>query len=432
MTGIENVLSKRLSIICHSMFSGFSDSWLLLFMINSIVLQMVLGQDTYIARFSLLYWALVLPALVIPCWSIGQIVKVFQGPGVLLFGFLICAGGFHLARSDVQAVMQLVLLIWVTAWCACESTRLTTDDLAKIFVATIILGLFVALLTDLNPWGVIPGYTAYGYGPWRVSFFPHIANSATFSFITLMFLTRDSRQIKKYGLIVGLCAYFILFGFVRSVLVAALIYFSLRAVFSAVRTRTPTILFVGSFLVVAGSIGCEWSAGPILEHLQHYPVVSRLFLRSYSSLDHTAMYEQLYRPWLWREHLAIFSSSPLFMGLGSFKLLDHVSYNLVPGLDAAGSESFPTRLLATYGLATVFFFAYLLAQLGKLARLKDDWACACFPAVTFMMMNWGSLFHPTNVLFLLFFLIIKGRLHWRMTSLIETFLCQHPLQGGGR
>ena len=96
------------------------------------------------------------------------------------------------------------------------------------------------------------------------------------------------------------------------------------------------------------------------------------------------------------------------MGLGNFNLLDHVSGNLLPELQNSGSESFPTRLLASYGSPTLLLLVYLLGQLARVARSGDVWACACFPAIVFTMMNWGSVFHPTNAFFVLFFLLIKG------------------------
>jgi hypothetical protein len=392
----------------RSIFFSGSNAWLLLFVFNSIVIQMVLGQDSVIVRFSSIYWALVLPAMMIPRQSLGQMVRVLRGPGIALLAFLVCAGTFHLARGDVQTVAQLFLLVWMIAWCACESVRITTADFVKVFVGSIVLGALVALFTDLNPWGLFPRQTTAAYGAWRVSFFPHVANSAILSLIAFMFLTRNASIARHYKAVLALCIYFILFGFVRTVLVASVLYLSLRIIYAMTRTVTPRFLFGSSLIIAIGAIACELSIGPVLEMLQGYPLASRLFLRGETGLDPSAIYEQLYRPWLWKEHFSIFASSPHFMGLGTFRLLDHVSYNLVPGLDASGSESFPTRLLAVYGLPTLFLAAYLLAQLWRRARANDAWACACFPAIFFMMMNWGSVFHPTNVMFVLFFLLLKG------------------------
>src|SRR5882757_5696312 len=116
-----------------SVLSSRSNCWLLLFICNSIVMQMVLGQEDVIVPYSLVYWTLVLPALVIPFWFTGELVEVFKGHGRTLFAFLICAGGFHLVRGDFRTVMQLILLVWVMAWCACDTIQISTADLVKIF-----------------------------------------------------------------------------------------------------------------------------------------------------------------------------------------------------------------------------------------------------------------------------------------------------------
>ncbi|WP_369722533.1 hypothetical protein AB8Z38_00305 [Bradyrhizobium sp. LLZ17] len=388
--------------------SSSSNPPLLLFVCNSIVIQMIVGQDDVIARFSGIYWALVLPALIIPLSSLRQIAEFLLGRGMALLVFLVCAGSFHAARSEFQTVAQLCLLIWVIAWCACADVRLSTDDIATIFIASIFLGALISLSTDLNPWGLFPGHTRVDYGAWRVSFFPHIANSAVFSLILLMFLTRSVNELRAYRATLVLCIYFILFSFVRTVLVASVLYLAVYVIYRLTRIKRPSVLFVLTVLITAASIGCEWFILPVLDTLQGNPLVSRLLLRGQEGLSTFAIYEQLYRPWLWKEHTSIFISSPYLMGLGNFNLLDHVSSNLLPGLGASGSESFPTRLLASYGLPALLLVVYLLGQLARAARSGNIWTCACFPAIIFTMMNWGSVFHPTNVFFVLFFLLIKG------------------------
>jgi hypothetical protein len=59
-----------------------------------------------------------------------------------------------------------------------------------------------------------------------------------------------------------------------------------------------------------------------------------------------------------------------------------------------------------YGLPSLFFAGYVVHELARLARARDAWGCACFPGILFMLMNWGSVFHPTNAFFVLFFLIL--------------------------
>lgn len=386
-----------------------SSTGLVFFLINSIAIQMVVGQDVAIERFSPIYWTLVLPALALPLFSIREICRMLLGRGILLLAFLLCAGGYQLARGDLQALVQLFLIVWVTAWCGCETTRLTTNTLTDIFLGTLLMGATVAVLTNLNPWGFFPGQTSAGYGPWRTSFAPHIANSATMSLIMLMILARPKQYDKKDILVLLVSAYFCLLGFVRTVLIAAAIYFSLYAGLTKARIRKPGLLVGAALAVMVSSIAVELAIAPLLEKLQDSPLLSRLLLRGATELNSLAIEQQLYRPWLWKEHISIFASSHYYMGLGNFRLLDHVSYNLVPGLDASGSESFPTRLIATYGISAFLFLGHLGSLLFRSAYSSDAWACACFPAIVFMMMNWGSVFHPTNAFFVLFLLMMRGR-----------------------
>ncbi|MBR1363432.1 hypothetical protein [Bradyrhizobium ottawaense] len=387
-----------------------SSTSLVVFLLNSIAIQMVVGQDVAIERFSPIYWALVLPALILPLLSIREIFRMLLGRGILLLAFLLCAGGYQLARGDLQALAQLFLMVWVTAWCGCETTRLTIETLTDIFLGSLLTGVIVAMLTNLNPWGLFPGQSAAGYGPWRTSFFPHVANSATMSLIMLMILTQPAQRREKKGIIaLAVSCYFGLLGFVRTVLVAAAIYLSLFTILTMIRPRRPVLLIITALAIMGTSIAVELAIAPILEIFQDSSIMSRFLLRSATELDLSAINQQLYRPWLWEEHIKIFVSSPYLMGLGNFRLLDHVSYNLVPGLDASGSESFPTRLIASYGMSALLFLGYLGTLLNRAAYSRDIWACACFPVIVFVMMNWGSVFHPTNAFFALFILIMRGK-----------------------
>ena len=78
---------------------------------------------------------------------------------------------------------------------------------------------------------------------------------------------------------------------------------------------------------------------------------------------------------------------------------------------AASTTSLLTRLLAVYGLPALLFVFYLVSRLQRLARERDVWACACFPALLLLIMQWGNIYHPTSAIGGIFFLIIA--LGWR-------------------
>jgi hypothetical protein len=54
--------------------------WLLLFLCNSLVMQMLLGQADVVVPFSLVYFLLVLPALLIPLKFLPEIAAVLGDP----------------------------------------------------------------------------------------------------------------------------------------------------------------------------------------------------------------------------------------------------------------------------------------------------------------------------------------------------------------
>jgi hypothetical protein len=221
-----------------------------------------------------------------------------------------------------------------------------------------------------------------------------------------LLLTREFSIARSHKFALFVCLYFLVFSFVRTVFIAAGLYLFLRFVFSGSRGKRPRFLFWASLGTGVGFILAIAYIVPILEVLQQFPVLSRLLLRGQAELDPAAIYQQLYRPWLWSEHFLMFLSSPGRMGLGTFNFSEHVSFDLVPGLGGDGAESLPTRLLAVYGLPSLFFAGYLVRELARLARARDAWGCACFPGILFMLMNWGSVFHPTNAFFVLFFIVL--------------------------
>jgi hypothetical protein len=221
-----------------------------------------------------------------------------------------------------------------------------------------------------------------------------------------MLLTRSFAIAQYNKVALFACLYFLLFSFVRTATIAAALYVLLRFAFSGTRGRSPKFLFwttLGTTVAIHLAI---LNVVPMLDVLQQIPVVSRVLLRGKAELDIQEIYQQLYRPWLWSEHWKMFLSSPGLMGLGTFKFMDHVSYVLVPGSVGDGAESLPTRLLAIYGLPSLFFAGYLTSTLADLAKARDTWACSCFPGIIFILTNWGGVFHPTNVFFVLFFLVL--------------------------
>jgi hypothetical protein len=121
------------------------------------------------------------------------------------------------------------------------------------------------------------------------------------------------------------------------------------------------------------------------------------------------VYQQLYRPWLWGEQLNQFLSSDYLMGWGSTEFSTLITESLIASTEMGDTVSLPTRLLAQFGLAGVLFTVYLLVLLKSRANDRDAWACAIWAPVFISLMQWGSLFHPTDGIgFLFMLMIVKG------------------------
>ncbi len=379
---------------------------LLVFVWVSFLVIMSITQEDNIEQWSLSYWLLIIPAAALPMLDLGLITRALLGRAKLLAILLVAAGTWHLIRGDMRAVLQLGLLVLGMAWISTERAVFDVQDLLNMFLALIILGFLVYAVTDINKWGLIPGETDEEFGIWRVSFFPNIANTACLALVVLLLLTRDRATAFAHPVVFAIALYFMVFSFVRTALLAGLLYVALRWYFGLPGRALPARMFWVS-LVVAFGVNIAIATSPlVVNYLQELPLFSRLLLRGETGLTPDEIFEQVYRPWLWWQHLTLFASSPSLMGLGSFDFFEMKTEELLPGHTGAGSEALLTRLLATYGLPGLLFTAFLIVCLRARANANDRWSCACFPAILLMIMNWGSVFHPTSAFFALFLLMI--------------------------
>lgn len=379
---------------------------LLAFIGLSLSVSMATTQEETPEIGSPLYWALVIGAALLPLLDVGAIYRTLFGRGLLLLGFALTAGSWHLLTGDLRVVLQLGLMVWVAAWLSSDNARLCVRDLLGVYLASVVVGVALWLLTDLNQWGLVPGTTAEHYGVWRVSYFSNIAMSAMLSLAVTMVLTRTMASARAHSLVLGLALYFLVFSFVRTALIALLLYVALRWWFARQDHPSPRSLFWTALLVGIGINLMIATTNVVLEHLQEFPVISRLFLRGETGLTPEEIREQAYRPWLWMQHLILFETSPFLMGLGVFEFSEVQPEALLVGTTPAGNEALLTRLLATYGLPALLFVLYLISRLRESARQCDLWACACFPPIILLVMQWGNFFHPTDAIGAIFFLMI--------------------------
>lgn len=359
-----------------------------------------------VERGGISYYLAVLPALLLPLTRPMLLFQAATTRALIIVIFGTVAAGWHFVRGDMDAVMPLILLTWGLVWVSSDAVRIRFDDFYVVYALAVGVGILVWLVGGINEWGILPGTTTLAdQSVWRVSFFPNIAITAFLSLAVIMIFTRDTRRKTALHLaLLGVAAYFLIFSFVRTAVISLLIYAALAHMFR--RKNSPAFLFWMALLTaILSNLVIAYSAS-IFSAIQNNSIFSRLFLRGEAGLSVYDIYVQLYRPWLWGQHIQQFLSSPFLMGWGSVDFNDLKTDSLVYGYEQTGDVSLLTKLLAQNGLPAILVLVFLVARLAVLAKKRDTWGCACFPVVILAMMHWGVIFHPTNATFLIFMLFL--------------------------
>lgn len=413
--------------------------------------SLFIGQDRLIVKWGFLYWLAVMPAMFFPLFRAKQ---VFYN---LLFGvarpialFGLASAIWLAARQDFAAIAPLFLLVWVIGWASRDEVKINIRDLFILTCIFYVAALIVysvqyyiinqypesyswmrtlpsetlaassmdieaarpllppqdRLGMDFNPWGVFPGQTIVAFSEhWRISATPKIATSALFSFLILLISTQYILSSKFSRFIALAASYFAFLSFVRAVIAAGMLFVTTLSMM-LLSSRSLVIRVVIATLTTAGIILTVWVAPTILYYLQDYEIVSRFFLRGQSNLTVSDISRQLYRTWLWTQHFNLFLDSDYLMGLGS-DISKTASTNILNANQIrSDSDSFLTRLLATYGLPFFGLVAFLALRSYAFAQSNEIWSVTMVSTLVWMMMTWGSSFHPSNGIFVLAFLII--------------------------
>jgi len=380
------------------------------FIVLSIVMSMLVGQDSAVRPYSPVYFAVVLPALIVPLLWWRGMAKAALGIGWPLTVFAVLAGGWQLVMGDYRAVVQLFLLVWVLLWICALDVRLGTRAYFVMFAGAIVVGCVGYFALQNNPWGFLPRMTSSGFTIWRISFFPSVVLTGLFS-LFLLIAVAESRESFRLRLLSNMAGfYFLIFSFVRTAMLAGALYAPLAVWFAKARQNWRVLFFVPIILVLFIH-GAILVAPHFLVHFQDNEIVSRLLLRGRAGLDVKDVYDQIARPWIWQKHFEFFLSSPYLMGLGNFDFFSLAVPNPGPNQPVlSGSEALLTRLFATYGWPSFFLIWFMVARLYRHAKAGDYLGAAIFPGVVILAMNYGSVLHPSSFLFVLYFqLLIHGR-----------------------
>lgn len=377
-----------------------------LFVAVSLFVTLSFPQLQNFARGSLQYWILLGNAIIWPLLSIHRVIAALAGPARLLLLFALPAAAWWIAHGDLTAVLQMGLLVMGLAWVASAGSRVSIRFLAALYVLLVLLGASIAVLTSVSPYGLIPGWTVEAFGRWRVSFFPNIAYTGLLSLAMFMILTRDAVCMRLHRGCLLLVTYFLVFSFVRAAAIGAILYLGMRWLLAKPYFRRPRVAFWLALSVGLGFHALLLLSAAVIAQIQDLPGVPELLLQGKYGLTAEQILYQMYRPWLWWQHVEQFLSSAWMMGWGSADFAALTGVDPATRIVSAGTESLPTRLLAVYGIPGLLFTLYLVLCLHRSSRARDYWACACFPSVLVLLTHWGSVFHPTDGLFAIFFLLI--------------------------
>lgn len=430
---------------------------IIIFVSMSLLLSIFIGQEKIITRADSLYWALILPALLLPLLRLRQTLKNLFFGVARPFLFLGVASSVWLtSQNDLAMIPPVLLLVWVSGWACREEARVSLTWLSLFLLLFYAAGIarfvtqppleeFEWLMSpwssepvaadggfnpdappgeedvgvvippeekqkvNINGWGIFPGQTAPAYGPWRISVTPNIAASGIISVFAMLLAIGHRRSSRRMTLLLLVSSYFTVLSFVRSALIGLAI-FSLSQLILKLTHGKPNLRVFIAFSIVFGLVVGVAAAPYLLYQFQDVHLISRLFLRGQTGLSVYDIYRQAYRPWLWSQHLQLFWQSEWLMGLGS-DLAKTASENILnSGHVRSDSVSFPTRLLATYGLPAFALVYFLIERCYAHARNDDVWAISMLAVIFWLMMTWGSVFHPTNAVFVLAMLIAgKGK-----------------------
>jgi hypothetical protein len=377
-------------------------------LIWSLAMAMTVSQDYVPEQSNIRYLMFTVPIVIVAMCRPLALWITLGGKAMWLMPFLFLSAAYHAIQGDVTAVLQVGLLVLGVVFFCSPPVRFNRADIYILYVAFVAIGFLVWISTDFNRWGLIPGTTDPAYGIWRVSFFSNIAFTGFFSLFIILISTKNGWKKIESPYIFSLAIYFLIFSYVRTAILCLLLYILCQSLLKKI--KRPSYLFVISLSIsILSNIFIAYSSS-IFSFLQNIDFVSRLLLRGESQLTEFEIYQQLYRPWLWGEQLKLFVSSPYLMGWGSIPFENLVMNNIFDfGVESGDNVSLPTKLLSQFGLAAIFFWIFLIACLKQASDRLDWWGCSVFPVVFTAMMHWGSMFHVTDPMAILYFgLLVKG------------------------
>jgi hypothetical protein len=386
--------------------SAYKESALFLLLAWSLTLSFFFGQDGEIERGSMFYFLVILPFLLVPLLHIRSVIFHLAQKVLFISAFSLVSGLWSLINGEASAAFQLFFWAYVLAYISRSDAVISLNSFAKLFIFLIAFGLLVDIFLDINHYGFLASKNYYANESHRLSLYPNIANSGFFAFIFLALFSLNLNVARKYWWILVASLLIALISHVRSIQIAILLYLAFRFFLEINKNMSPRRMLFFSVIFAVLPLFLTNAYGVLYQLSTYSDFLLDFLFRGDSTLSGEGLDNQIFRPLVWAEHWNIFAESDFLMGVGPKQLSELVDLRLTYG-DSVG---FLSRLLALYGLPAILFFLQILYWLTSRASQRDTWACAMFPPTFFLMMTWGSAFHPSNgFAMLLLLILIRGR-----------------------
>ncbi|MGJ3234506.1 O-antigen ligase family protein [Marivirga sp.] len=361
-------------------------------------------------KFSVLYFAMVLPILAFIVFSLKSVLKwQFSKSSVFLILILVCVAPVTILRADLATIYNLCLFVIPVISILETNSRINIRLINTLFILSIIFGIVLYHL-EINRFGYIPFiHSVGGLEPdWKISIFPRTPASGFFAlFIVILNYYFNSKRSRFILYFLGF--YFMLFSGLRSTLLLFSVFasFELFSKFVKFKARRTYLLLGLIYVFVALFTVSGSSLIQLVQKTDNKFVKSLLAKSTFTNISEVEGQEN-YRAWLWGVHFNIYKENLLF-GVGSYDIKDYEQKDAYGKTDFEGSESFVTRWLARIGLPIIFLFLllYKIYMDGMLEKNKYKYILPIL--LTLILFTYGSFMMPYNFMYFLIFGTINNK-----------------------
>jgi hypothetical protein len=274
--------------------------------------------------------------------------------------------------------------------------------------------------TGINLYGYLPGQGVGEYYERGRSLFPYaIVGSAFFSLVVLMKNATQGTSRLRW-LLIAVCAYFVFFSYNRTSIICLLVFTALLVTTRLVefqdrpfyRALPACIVLMFLVFVFYSDLFSSFISSGVNNESLEYLSSNRDMVRI-QELSGSA------RPYLMSSQISLFLTSPLF-GVGTFQLDN--------AFGLSGRETFLTGLLARIGLLIVPFVMFYLFQIKETLVDRAVLPYITLILLTIIMMTYGVIMVPYELLFLLLIGMLNDRESSRVFSAKTNVLEEIPLR----